>query len=58
MGAIANDEMITAKDGQQHSWKSVKPLIAAIFEVAILLVSVWYSREMVEHHCAKINQPA
>lgn len=30
MGAIANDEMITAKDGQQHSWKSVKLLIATL----------------------------
>ena len=30
MGAIANDEMITAKDGQQHSWKSIKLLIATL----------------------------
>lgn len=40
-------------NGFQHSI-----LIAAIFEVVMLLVSVWYSREMVRHGRAKINQPA
>lgn len=40
-------------NGFQHSI-----LIAAIFEVVMLLVSVWYSREMVKHDRAKINQPA
>ncbi|RYN12255.1 multidrug transporter [Bifidobacterium animalis subsp. animalis] len=30
MAAIANTTMITAKDGQQHSWKSIKLLIATL----------------------------
>lgn len=39
-------------NGFQHSI-----LIAAVFEVVMFLVSLWYSHEMVRHGRAKLNAP-